>query len=173
MSKVAPPEVSSTNPMNGAFGVAIDRQVDATFNVPMDPSTIDAASFTVSVGATAVPGTVIYTGMTATFTPANGTSMVVSPNIRRSRQIEGFWLDWISSDPASSSWNWSADPNQRALARPRPRQRAQRPPRHERVSPDEHQITAPITKVMPYSHSSAPASPKQRLSSAPSLCLTR
>lgn len=32
--------------------------------------------------------------------------MVVSPNIKRSRQMEGFWLDWTSSDPNSASWNW-------------------------------------------------------------------
>ncbi|EUC34947.1 glycoside hydrolase family 30 protein [Bipolaris zeicola 26-R-13] len=39
--------------------------------------------------------------------------MVVSPNIKRSRQMEGFWLDWTSSDPNSASWNWNVDVNQR------------------------------------------------------------
>ncbi|KAK2598093.1 Endo-beta-1 6-galactanase [Conoideocrella luteorostrata] len=45
----------------------------------------------------------------------NGSSMVVSPNIKPSRQIDGFWLDWASSDPSSSSWNWSVDAKQRAM----------------------------------------------------------
>jgi len=66
-----PPEVSSTNPVNGAFGVAVDREVDATFDVAMDPSTIDETSFVLKHGAVAVPGTVTYVGTTATFTPAN------------------------------------------------------------------------------------------------------
>lgn len=41
--------------------------------------------------------------------------MTLSPNIPRYKQIEGYWLDWYSSDPASSSWNWNADVLQRAM----------------------------------------------------------
>ena len=46
---------------------------------------------------------------------AGGFSMEVSPNIPRWKQIEGFWLDWNSSDPNSASFNWTADANQRAM----------------------------------------------------------
>lgn len=42
-------------------------------------------------------------------------SMVVSANIKSSRQIEGHWLNWDSSDPSSSSWNWTVDANQRSM----------------------------------------------------------
>lgn len=45
----------------------------------------------------------------------DGESMVVSPNMIPARQIEGYWLDWTSDDPASSSWDWSVDANQRAM----------------------------------------------------------
>jgi galactan endo-1,6-beta-galactosidase len=45
----------------------------------------------------------------------DGDSMVVSSNIKPSRQMDSFWLDWGSSDPTSSSWNWNADANQRAM----------------------------------------------------------
>jgi galactan endo-1,6-beta-galactosidase len=31
------------------------------------------------------------------------------------KRIEGYWLDWNSTDPASASWNWQADPRQRAM----------------------------------------------------------
>lgn len=84
----------------------------------------DLADLLFTTKSTAVNGqTLPGLGMTiarynlgaSTFTAANGARMVVSPNIRRSRQIEGFWLDWTSSDPTSKSWNWSADPNQRAM----------------------------------------------------------
>lgn len=42
-------------------------------------------------------------------------TMVESPDIGASRQIDGFWWDWGSSDPSSSSWHWSVDANQRAM----------------------------------------------------------
>jgi len=45
----------------------------------------------------------------------NSTRMVVSPKMIPSRQMQGFWLDWVSTDPASSSWNWSVDTAQRAM----------------------------------------------------------
>jgi len=44
-----------------------------------------------------------------------GQSMVESPNIFATRQIEGFWQDWGSTNPASSSWDWTADANQVAM----------------------------------------------------------
>ena len=43
----------------------------------------------------------------------DGDTMVVSPNIAASRQMDGYWLNWDSSDPSSSSWNWYVDSNQR------------------------------------------------------------
>lgn len=45
----------------------------------------------------------------------NGASMVVASTMKPSRQIDGYWLDWASTDPASSSWSWSVDSNQRAM----------------------------------------------------------
>ncbi|KAK0721231.1 glycoside hydrolase superfamily [Apiosordaria backusii] len=54
-------------------------------------------------------------GASSTNTINSSTRMVVSPKMIPSRQVEGFWLDWTSSDPSSPSWKWSADPNQRAM----------------------------------------------------------
>jgi len=42
-------------------------------------------------------------------------TMQVSPNIPAFRQMQGFWLNWYSADPASGSWNWSVDANQRSM----------------------------------------------------------
>jgi galactan endo-1,6-beta-galactosidase len=33
------------------------------------------------------------------------------------KRVEGYWKDWHSSDPASSSWDWSRDSNQRNMLR--------------------------------------------------------
>ena len=65
------PTVMSTNPVNGATGVAV---ITASFSEAMNASTITSATFVVSgPGATAVPGTVAYNATThiATFTPTN------------------------------------------------------------------------------------------------------
>jgi len=45
----------------------------------------------------------------------NGTRMVVSPKMIPSRKMQGFWIDWTSSDVASASWDWSVDVAQRAM----------------------------------------------------------
>ena len=36
-------------------------------------------------------------------------------SIPDSKHIDGYWVDWYSSDPQSSSWNWWVDSNQRNM----------------------------------------------------------
>ena len=45
----------------------------------------------------------------------NGQFMVASPNIPGWKQIQGFWLNPSSYDPATTNWNWNLDANQRAM----------------------------------------------------------
>jgi hypothetical protein len=45
-------------------------KIAATFSAVMDPATITGATFTVHQGSATVPGTVTYSGSTATFTPS-------------------------------------------------------------------------------------------------------
>jgi hypothetical protein len=63
------PTVLSTDPIRSATNSAVNTKISATFGVAMDPSTINNTTFTVKQGATAVAGTVSYTGTTASFTP--------------------------------------------------------------------------------------------------------
>jgi len=66
-----PPTILSTNPINGATGVAV---INVTFSEPMTASSISSTSFTVNgPGATTVPGAVSYdvTGHRASFVPAS------------------------------------------------------------------------------------------------------
>jgi hypothetical protein len=65
------PTVSSTSPANGNTGVAINKKISAVFSEAMDPLTIGTGTFTLKKGATAVAGSVAYTGVTAVFTPAS------------------------------------------------------------------------------------------------------
>ncbi|MDP2089566.1 MAG: Ig-like domain-containing protein [Flavobacteriaceae bacterium] len=65
------PLVISTDPVNGATSVVLNKTITATFNEAMNASTITQTSFIVKEGATAVSGTVTYAGTTASFTPAS------------------------------------------------------------------------------------------------------
>jgi Ice-binding-like/Bacterial Ig-like domain len=69
------PTVSSTNPADGAIGVAV---ITASFSEAMNASTITTATFTVSgPGATPVTGTVTYDASTAIakFTPTSALAL--------------------------------------------------------------------------------------------------
>ncbi|MFE0737392.1 glycoside hydrolase [Streptomyces sp. NPDC058855] len=47
-----------------------------------------------------------------------GPRMVTSPNIPAFRQMQGYWVNWRSADPANTrSWNWSNDAEQRSMLR--------------------------------------------------------
>jgi len=66
-----PPTVASTIPANGATNVPIGQVLSATFSEAMNPATISATTFTLTVtGGAAVTGTVSYSGVVATFTPS-------------------------------------------------------------------------------------------------------
>jgi len=64
------PTVRASVPVPSATGVPAGSKLSATFSEAMDPETITPASFTLKQGATPVQGSVSYSGVTATFTPA-------------------------------------------------------------------------------------------------------
>jgi galactan endo-1,6-beta-galactosidase len=77
---------------------------------------------TVTVNGHALPGlglnVIRYNaGASSTNKDPDGATMVVSPNIKASRQIDTFWLDWTSTNPNSTSWSWTVDANQRNMMR--------------------------------------------------------
>ena len=63
------PTIIATDPLNNAINVNLLKTVTANFSVAMDPTTINATSFTLKQGTTAVLGTVTYSGITASFDP--------------------------------------------------------------------------------------------------------
>jgi len=63
------PTVISTDPDNGALGVALNKKITATFSKVMNPLSVNTTTFTLQVGTLLVPGTVSYTGTTALFAP--------------------------------------------------------------------------------------------------------
>jgi len=72
LHQLTPPVVVTTNPLPRERIPATRRPVTAAFNVPMNPETLNATSFTLSklgVADTPVAGTVTYDALTATFMP--------------------------------------------------------------------------------------------------------
>jgi len=63
------PLVISTDPANNAINVPLSKVVTATFNKAMNPATISTTTYVLKKGTIIVPGSVTYTGTTASFTP--------------------------------------------------------------------------------------------------------
>ncbi|RWA08071.1 hypothetical protein EKO27_g7023 [Xylaria grammica] len=72
-----------------------------------------------SVNGVTLPGLgmniVRYNAGATSSNSIDGESMVRSPKVDPFRLVNGYWLDWTSSDPASSSWLWSTDAKQRSM----------------------------------------------------------
>jgi hypothetical protein len=68
---IVAPTVTSTDPINNATGVALNKTITANFSMVMDPLTINATNFTLKQGTTTITGIVTYSGSTASFKPTN------------------------------------------------------------------------------------------------------
>lgn len=69
-----PPTVISSVPANGTTGVAVTTPIRVTFSEDVIASTVNASTFTLSLGGTAISGSVSYdaASRTATFAPQGG-----------------------------------------------------------------------------------------------------
>lgn len=65
------PEVTLIDPIDGSINVVTSKRISATFNEAMNPTTINVNTFFVKKGADLIQGSVLYTGLKATFVPAN------------------------------------------------------------------------------------------------------
>ena len=99
------PTVSSTNPADAATGVALDASVNVTFDEPMDPSTLNLATFTLTgPGATVVAGTVSYDTLDdiVTFTPTD----LLAADTTYTATISG-GKDLLGNALVSTSWSFT------------------------------------------------------------------
>ncbi len=99
------PSVISTVPVAGATGVPVNQVISATFNEPMNPSTISASTFLLTgPGAAAVSGTVSYTatGSVASFAPA----AILAFNTTYMATITTAVTNTVGVQPAAS-YTWS------------------------------------------------------------------
>ena len=110
-----PPTVTSTIPANGATQVTPSANVTVIFSEPMNPLTVSTATFTVQLdppsaagavtrvqASAPVPGTVSYTGTSATFVPTNN----LAANTRYSATLIGTSTD-LAGNPLNANFQWS------------------------------------------------------------------
>jgi hypothetical protein len=98
------PTVTGTINANGATGVAINTKDGATFSEGMDPLTITTATFTLKQGATAVAGTVTYSGVSAVFTPASTLAFSTSYTATITTGAKDLAGNALASDYV---WSWT------------------------------------------------------------------
>lgn len=65
------PQVLSTSPAAGAVDVPTNSLISMTFTKEMNPSTINASTFTLMEGTNIIEGTFTYEGVTSMFTPSS------------------------------------------------------------------------------------------------------
>jgi len=97
-----PPTVLSNAPLNGATGVALNATVRASFSEAMDPQTINDETLILKAGATSIPGSVTYAGVTATLTPGSA----LTPDTSYSVMVTTGAKD-LSSNALDSDYEWS------------------------------------------------------------------
>lgn len=89
------------------------------FGTRDDLANIFFTTNSVTYNGASVPGLglniVRYNAGACSSNSIDGESMVVSANMIPSRQMDGYWVDYASTDPSTASWDWSVDANQRTM----------------------------------------------------------
>jgi hypothetical protein len=96
------PVVISTDPVDLETGVVLNKVISATFNMPMNATTINATTFTLMNGITPVAGTVSYSGSTAFFTP---TALLVASTTYSAKITTG--AENLSAIPLAADYEWA------------------------------------------------------------------
>ncbi len=96
------PTVISTNPGNTS-NVAANGTIAATFSEAMNPSTVNAGTFTLKKGSTPIAGTVTYAGTTATFTPGTGLELCTTYTATITAGVQNMAGNALARDYA---WNF-------------------------------------------------------------------
>lgn len=98
---VTAPKVISTDPLDQATNVVLNKVVSANFDVSMDPLTITNLTFTLKQGTTPVAGVVSYAGTTAKFTP----TIALLPNVEYTATITNGAKN-VQGIPLANNYVW-------------------------------------------------------------------
>lgn len=98
------PEINSTNPIDNTAGIPRNQTISIIFSESMDSTTIDATTFTLFKGTSAVTGAVSYADNTATFTPEGN----LESNMTYTAMVSTGAMDLYGNGlVADTSWNFT------------------------------------------------------------------
>jgi len=109
------PTVSSTDPADTAIDVVVNRNTTATFNEAVDPATITTATFTLTQGATPVPGSVTSTGSVATLDPTSNLAVSTTYNATLTTGVKD-----LAGNALATPFTWSFTTGAATAAGPAP-----------------------------------------------------
>ncbi|KUO59120.1 hypothetical protein APF79_10890 [bacterium BRH_c32] len=98
---ITSPLVNFTDPLNAATNVIMNKIITVTFSKAMDVSTM-ATAFKLMQGTATIPGTVTYSGTTASFTPTSN----LAPNTIYTGTVSTAAKD-IAGNALSSNYVWN------------------------------------------------------------------
>jgi len=105
------PTITVTNPANNAINVPVNSAVNATFSIPMDPTTLTNATYTLAIagGGAAVAGTVTYNPVTliATFTPLANLTLGTLYTAAISNQAKSLTGVALAAGVPPNPWNFT------------------------------------------------------------------
>jgi len=100
------PVVIAVDPINDATLVPLNKTISATFNMDMNPASINNNTFKVSQGTNAVAGSISYTGSTVSFIPA---SPLLANKIYTVTITTGVKNSMDTPMTADYTWNFTTD----------------------------------------------------------------
>jgi len=102
LADLTAPTVTSVVPSANATGVTTTIKPAVTFSEPMNNATITTSTLTVRQGNTSVPGSITFSGNTATFTPANALAGNTLYTISVTTGVKD-----ASGNPMASVYTWT------------------------------------------------------------------
>jgi hypothetical protein len=106
------PTVTLTSPLNNATGVVVRQAIVITFNASMDQTTLNALTYTLKEGTTAIAGAVTSTTTTATFTP----SVALTASKTYTTTISAGAKDLTGNSIVQTTWSFTTSANASILA---------------------------------------------------------
>ena len=108
------PQVSVTNPIDGAKNVPVNKKINATFTKPMDPLTVTTLTFTVTDGANEVLGTVNYDvpSNIATFSPLSPLAVGTTYTATVSDGAKDLAGNKLASGVVANGWTFTTSSDQ-------------------------------------------------------------
>lgn len=107
------PVINVTSPLNNTTGIARNTAVTIEFSEAMQASSITASSFNLKQGSIVVPGSVVYSATTATFTPTNTLSALTMYTATITTDVKD-----LAGNPlgANTTWNFTTGGSSAILA---------------------------------------------------------